>query len=121
MKKLTALICLLFINLVVVAQQSPQINRTKVNVADTLLTQYIGRFTLDTDHHKIYIVQLENGLLYVTENNEEKIEITPDTQTTFFDDPQSKDGYVFTLNPQTGKYDLTIIAEGLQLTTKRLQ
>ncbi len=117
MKKLAILICL-SINLVAVAQD---INRTKIDVADTILAKYIGRFALDTDHHKIYTVQMENGDLYIREDDEEKTEITPDSQTTFFDDPQSKDGYVFILNTQTGKYDLTIIAEGQLLTTRRLQ
>jgi len=120
MKKLVVLIlCLLSIN--IVAQQYQEINRTKINLTDTILVKYIGRYALDTDYHKTYTIQLENGILYATENDEEKIEITPDTETTFFDDPQSKDGYVFTLNAQTGKYNLTIILADLKLTAKRLQ
>jgi len=97
------------------------INRTKIPLTEEILTRYIGRYVLDADHHKVFTFQIENGSLLVAENDEEKIELSPDTETTFFDDPQSKDGYVFTLNPETGKYDLTIITTGLKLTAKLLQ
>ncbi len=96
------------------------INRINVTLPEEVLKRYIGKYALDADYTKVFTIRLENGKLYAAENNEEKTELNPDTETTFFDDPHSKDGYIFTLNHETGKYDLTIISTGLKLTTKRL-
>jgi len=96
------------------------INRINVTLPEEVLKRYTGKYALDADYTKVFTIRLENGKLYAAENDEEKTELNPDTETTFFDDPHSKDGYIFTLNHETGKYDLTIISTGLKLTTKRL-
>lgn len=97
------------------------INRKKINLDDVILKRYVGKFALEADISQVFSVQLVDNKLFVVYEGEDKTEISPDTETTFFDKPDSKDGYVFLLNEQTKKYELTLISTGLKLKTKRLE
>ncbi|HNP99638.1 MAG TPA: hypothetical protein PKK99_11320, partial [Bacteroidia bacterium] len=66
-------------------------------------------------------IQLIDNKLFDVDTNGEKTELHADSENTFFISPTSKDGYIYTLNPQTNKYDLTIISTGLKLKTKRIE
>jgi CubicO group peptidase (beta-lactamase class C family) len=96
------------------------INRQKINLADTILKRYVGKYALEADISQTFSIELANNKLFQVYEDEDKIEIIPDTETTFFEKSNSKDGFVFSLNEQTKKYDLTIISTGLRLKTKRL-
>ena len=96
------------------------INRQKISLAEDILKRYVGKFALEADQTQMFDIQLINGELFIVEKGSDRTEILPDTETTFFDKPDSKDGYVFSYNEQTKKYDLTLISTGLKLKTKRL-
>jgi len=97
------------------------INRQKITLAEDILKKYTGKFVLEADQTEIFEIQLINGELFIVEKNGDKTGIQPDAETTFFDNPNSKDGYVFSFNELTKKYDLTLISTGLKLKTKRLE
>ena len=97
-----------------------KINRTAVKLPPEILKRYVGKFALEADDTQTFTVELSDGKLFISDKGGAKSEVYSDSETTFFDSPTSKDGYIFTLNPQTNKYDLTIISTGLKLNTKRL-
>jgi CubicO group peptidase (beta-lactamase class C family) len=98
-----------------------KINRVKINLTEDILKRYIGKYSLEAGATQIFIIRLENGKLFISDKEGEKSEMNADTETTFFDDPHSKDGYVFSFNQQEGKYGLTIISTGIRLKMKRLE
>lgn len=98
-----------------------KINRIKISLDENILKKYVGKYSLEADYTQTFTVQLENGKLFIVDKDGEKSEMNADTETSFFDELKSKDGYRFSLNEQTGKYDLTIISTGLSLKTKRLE
>ncbi|MBX7108090.1 MAG: beta-lactamase family protein [Chitinophagales bacterium] len=98
-----------------------KINRTAIQLSAETLKNYTGRFALEADITQIITIQLIGDKLFDVDASGEKTELFPESETTFFISPESKDGYVFTLNPQTHRYDLTIISSGLQLKTNRIE
>ncbi|WP_223606219.1 serine hydrolase [Chryseobacterium sp. OSA05B] len=95
-----------------------EINKKAITVSEDILKQYIGQFTLDVDKSQTFTVTLENHFLYITDKEGEKTKIYPESQTSFFDTPDSEDGYIFS-SKSDGTYDLTIISTGLTLKTTR--
>lgn len=101
--------------------QVPQkINRKEIQLSNEILSKYVGKFALEADLNAVYSIELIGNQLFDVEKDGKKIALLPDTEYTFFESPSTKDGYVFTLNPQTNKFDLTIIATGVKFKTKRL-
>ncbi len=99
-----------------------KINRKEIPVPAETLLKYTGKFALEADYTQTFSITLEkNKRLAITDKYGEVTEIAPDSETTFFFDPASKDGYLFTLNAQTRTYDLTIISTGLVLKAKRIE
>ena len=98
-----------------------KINRTAIKLPPESLNKYVGKFALEADDSQTFTVESSDGKLFISDRDGAKLEIYSDSETTFFDNPISKDGYIFALNPQTKKYDLTIISTGLKLKTKRLE
>ncbi|WP_310378138.1 hypothetical protein [Flavobacterium sp.] len=101
----------------------PQYRRgVKLNVSKDILQKYVGKYSLkmDTVEFTIYIT-LENDKLFFTENNLKSKEINPETETVFFDKPNSNTRYYFTLNETTRKYDFTYAAGEIKYKTKRLE
>ena len=98
-----------------------QINRIAVQLSVDLLKKYAGKFALEADESQTVTLELIDGKLFNVDPNGEKTELHPDSETTFFESPTTKDGYLFTLNPQTNQYELTIISTGLELKAKRLK
>ena len=97
-----------------------EINKKAITVSDHVLKQYTGQFTLDVDKSQTFTVTLDNHFLYITDKEGEKTKIYPESQTSFFDTPDSEDGYIF--SPKSdGTYDLTIISTGLTLKTTRIK
>jgi CubicO group peptidase (beta-lactamase class C family) len=102
--------------------QVPQkINRKEIQLSNEILSKYVGKFALEADLNAVYSIELIGNQLFDVEKDGKKIALLPDTEYTFFQSPSTKDGYVFTLNPQTTTYDLTIIATGVKFKTKRLE
>lgn len=97
-----------------------KINRKEIQLPTEILKRYTGKFALELDVNLTLNIQLVGDKLFNVDTNGEKTELHPDSETTFFENPNTKDGYIFTLNKQTNKYDLTIIQTGLKLITKRI-
>lgn len=98
-----------------------KINRKAIEVAPEILKKYAGKFALEADDTQTLTIQLIDNKLYEVETNGEKTELYADSEYTFFISPSNKDGYIFTINQETDKYDLTIISTGLKLKTKRIE
>lgn len=98
-----------------------KINRKAIQVEAETLKKYVGKFALEADNTQTITIQLIDNKLYDVEANGEKTELYADSENTFFISPTTKDGYIFTLNPQTNQYNLTIISTGLKLKTKRIE
>jgi CubicO group peptidase (beta-lactamase class C family) len=97
------------------------INRIEIELSKETLKKYVGKFALEADLTQAFSIELIGNKLFFVEPSGEKSEMHSDTENTFFESPTSKDGYIFTLNHQTNKYDLTIIDTGIKLKTKRLE
>jgi CubicO group peptidase (beta-lactamase class C family) len=98
-----------------------QINRKAVQVEVETLKKYTGKFALEADITQTITIQLIDNKLFDVETNGEKTELSADSENTFFISPTTKDGYIFTLNPRTNQYDLTIISTGLKLKSNRIE
>jgi hypothetical protein len=97
------------------------VNRVKIMLPENILQRYTGKFALEADDSQYFFVTLEKGRFFIAGKDGEKTEMYADTETTFFDDPKSRDGYAFVLNSATGRYELVIISTGMRLKTKRLE
>jgi hypothetical protein len=71
------------------------------------------------DRKQIFTVTLENNNLYFLDGPE-KILLTPEDEFTFFENPESRDSFIFSLNEKTKKYDFFIIAGDVKFATVRL-
>ncbi len=98
-----------------------KINRIEIQLSTEILSRYVGKFALEADLNFISSIELIGNKLFDVETNGDKSELHTDTETTFFENPTTKGGYVFTLNPQTNKYDLTIIDTGLKFKMRRIE
>lgn len=94
------------------------INRKAIDVPLRLLQKYAGNYVLEADISKIITIKFIGNKLYNVDDTEQT-ELFADSANTFFENPNSNDGYVFKYNPQTQKYDLTIVFNGMPLKTKR--
>ena len=96
-----------------------KINRKEIRLPTEILKRYTGTFALVDDMTKTVTIQLIGDKLFNVDTDGEKSELHPDSENTFFERPNSKDGYIFTLNQQSNQYDLTLIYTGLKLKTQR--
>lgn len=96
------------------------IKRVKINLSEAIMKRYEGKYILEVDQTQYLIINVKDGKLYITDKNGEVTEGVPDSETTFFFDPASNDGLIFTLNKDTGVYELEMISDGLHLKTKKV-
>ncbi|MDR3026250.1 serine hydrolase domain-containing protein [Chryseobacterium sp.] len=97
-----------------------KINKKAITVPDEVLRQYTGKFALEADQSQVFTIILEDHFLYILDKDGEKTKIYPESPTSFFDNPQSEDGYLF-LKGSDQQYYLVIISTGVKLNTKRIQ
>lgn len=97
------------------------INRIAIKLPIETLKKYVGKFALEADQTQIVTISLLGDKLFNVDTNGEKTEIHPDSETTFFENPDTKDGYIFTYNKVSDKFDLTILQTGLRLKTRRIE
>lgn len=95
------------------------IKREKINLSEEIMKRYEGKYTLEVDHSQYFIITVKEGKLFVTGNDDEATEGVSDSETTFFFDPASNDGLVFTFDKDTGAYELEMILDGLRMKTKK--
>ena len=98
-----------------------KINRVEIQLPIETLKQYTGKYALEADLTQNITIDLIDGKLFNVDSDGEKTELHPDSENTFFETPNTKDGYIFLKNQQTNKYELTIIQTGLKLKTKRIK
>ncbi len=97
-----------------------KIHRVEIELPGELLKQYAGTYALEADQSMTVTLQLIGNRLYNVDTNGEKTELHADSETTFFEKPDTKDGYEFSFNLETKRFDLTITDTGLKLKTKRV-
>ncbi|MBO9691882.1 serine hydrolase [Chryseobacterium sp.] len=97
-----------------------KINRKAIEVSDEVLKQYTGKFALEADLSQVFTVILENHFLYILDKDGETTKIYPESQTSFFDNPGSEDGYQFLMG-ENNQYHLMIISTGVKLNTRKIQ
>ncbi len=98
-----------------------KIERQAITLQENVLQRYIGKYALEADLSQVFIISLVNHQLVITDKDNERTILYPDTETTFFDNPSSQDSYNFSLDNQTQKYNLTIVSTGVKLKTKKLK
>ncbi|GAB3243616.1 hypothetical protein GCM10027346_40520 [Hymenobacter seoulensis] len=96
------------------------VNRREIVVPAAVLERYTGRFVLEADPTQVLEVRVEKGQLLLIDSDGSTAPFHPDSDTTFFDDPQSSEGLRFELDPTTQAYRLIVLSDGLTLPTKRL-
>ena len=98
-----------------------KINRMEIKVPIETLKRYTGTFALKVDLTQTLKIDLIDDKLFNVDPSGVKTELHPDSENTFFENPNTKDGYIYTKNQLTNKYELTIIQTGLKLKTKRIE
>ncbi len=98
-----------------------KIDRKATVLAPEILQRYTGKFALQLDQSERFEIRAEDGHLLLVDDAGETSVLLPDTETTFFDDPHSLDGFVFSLNSQSGFYELVVVSTGMQLKTRRIK
>ena len=98
-----------------------KINRVEIQLPKETLQKYTGKFALEADLTQTLTIALIGDKLYNVDTNGEKTELHPDGVNTFFENPTTKDGYIFTPDQLTNKFELTIIQTGLKLKAKRIE
>ncbi|PWN70081.1 hypothetical protein C1631_008785 [Chryseobacterium phosphatilyticum] len=98
-----------------------KIERKAVNLSLEKLKRFEGKYVLEADNQQQYILILKNEKLILKDKEGETTELFPDSETSFFYDPASKDGLEFKWDSKSGKYELYIISTGISLKAKRIE
>ncbi len=98
-----------------------KISRVAIKLPVETLRKYTGKYALEADLTQTLTIALIGDKLFNVDANGEKTELHPDSETTFFESPDTKDGYVFTYNNISEKFDLVIMQTGLKFKTKRIE
>lgn len=96
-----------------------KIYKKAIALSPEVLKRYLGKFELEADKTQTFTVSLENEQLSITDSDGEKTKIYPESEFSFFDNPESKDSYNF-IN-HDGKYNLVIISTGITLKTIKIE
>lgn len=96
-------------------------NRKSIAVADSILAMYTGTFALKVDQTQFFKIALVDHKLLVTDKDNETIAMMAESESTFYDDPQSNDSFEFYLDSQTGKYELILYISGIKLKTIKVE
>jgi regulator of RNase E activity RraB len=92
-----------------------KIDRIEIQVPTEILKKYTGKFALEADLTQTFSIELIDNKLFQVDTNGDKFQLHPDSETTFFESPNTKDGFIFTLNEQSNEYELTIVSGGINL------
>jgi CubicO group peptidase (beta-lactamase class C family) len=98
-----------------------KVNRIPIPLSREVLSRYTGKYVLEADTNQIFTIVLDKDNLVFVDGDNNRFYMIPENETSFFDAPGSRDSYIFTLNKQTNKYDLTLLTEGVRLRTKRIE
>jgi CubicO group peptidase (beta-lactamase class C family) len=99
-----------------------RIERVAVELNEDILKRYVGKYVLKADEKQTFELKLENGKLYFTQDDGTKIEMFPESETVFFNDPQTDDIFEFIFDEKTKSYKMFMTVEGgIRLETVRLR
>lgn len=98
-----------------------KVNRVEIYVAADVLKSYIGKFALEMDPTQQFFIRTNENKLVFEDLEGNSVTLHPESESVFFDNPKSKDSYIFILNSESNKYDLTIHTSGMKLKTKRIE
>lgn len=100
--------------------KSEKTDQDTITLSSKILQRYVGTFFIQGDRSQSLTVSLKDNRLSMVVQNAATISFFSNTETTFFDSLNIK--YEFSLNPQTKKYDLTIITSGgLKIEVERIR
>lgn len=92
--------------------------RVAKDLPEETLKKYVGTYMLEVDHNQFFEITLENGKL-VFSDGVERITLMAETETTFFENPQSSDSFKFSENEKTKKSDLVLTTGGVRFKAVR--
>lgn len=98
-----------------------KVERIETYVAADVLKSYVGKFALEVDPKQQFIIRTNENKLIFEDLEGNSVTLYPESESVFFDNPKSKDSYIFIYNSESNKYDLTIHTSGMQLKTKRIE
>lgn len=98
-----------------------EVKRIEIKLTDDILKRYVGKYSLEVDPTQVFTIELMPAGLIFKDDEGEVTAIHPDSETSFFEKPDSKDGYFFTFNAADNNYELLIISTGINLKTKRIE
>ena len=96
-----------------------KINREEIQLPTETLKKYTGKFALEADLSQTFSIELIDNTLFQVDTNGDRFQLHPDSENTFFENPTTKDGFIFTYNKRTDQYDLTIVSGGINLEMRR--
>ena len=97
-------------------------NTLRVNTPQPpeVIQRYTGAYALEMQRNQIFKVIVEHGDLYFIDGTD-KILLIPEDEFTFFDNPKSRDSYIFELNETTKQYELLLLTGEVKLKTIKLE
>lgn len=97
-----------------------KIQKKEIPVSIDILKRYTGTYALVVDPSQKFTFQLKENKMYIIDSEGVEIPLHPDSETSFFDQSDSKDGYYFQWNQETSSFELVIVSTGLSLKTKKI-
>jgi CubicO group peptidase (beta-lactamase class C family) len=98
-----------------------KIDRKSIELSGEVLKRYTGKFALEIDKTQTFTIVLKNGMLFFLDGDGNEVEMKAEDEFTFFDNPGSRESFIFELNPATKKYDLILLTEGVKLKCQRIE
>jgi CubicO group peptidase (beta-lactamase class C family) len=99
-----------------------KVERVAVELSENILKRYVGKYVLKVDEKQAFELKLENGKLHFTQDDGTNIELFAESETVFFNDPQTDDIFEFIFDEKTKTYQMFMTVEGgIRLETVKLR
>jgi CubicO group peptidase (beta-lactamase class C family) len=96
--------------------------RIAVELNENILKRYVGKYVLKADEKQAFELKLENGKLHFKQDDGTDIELFAESETVFFNDPQTDDIFEFIPDEKTKTYKMFMTVEGgIRLETVKLK
>jgi hypothetical protein len=99
-----------------------KVERVAVELNENILKRYVGKYVLKADEKQQFELKLENGKLHFTQDDGTNLELFAESETVFFNDPQTDDIFEFIFDEKTKTYKMFMTIEGgIRLETVKLK
>ncbi len=98
-----------------------KIMRKEISVAPEKIKRYEGKYALQADPSNYFFLSMENGNLILADDTGQKTILKAETETVFFDNPESEESFIFIWNEQTQGFELTVLTDGINLKTEKIK